>query len=649
MLKTLKDFTPEIQKKIPEYIKKATEDIYNGNYYNNFDIEKAKEAVYCNYELCGYKKPIVLITENPLEQQYLFNYLKLNIKKYEKILYVLNNEFIEIEINNIKCKISSYFILFYDLNYLKKINLKLDSQLDNQLYNQLRSQLDNQLNSQLRSQLNSQLRSQLDNQLDNQLDSQLRSQLDNQLNSQLRSQLNSQLDSQLDNQLNSQLDSQLYNQLRSQLRNQLNSQLRSQLYNQLDSQLRSQLDNQLNSQLRSQLNSQLDSQLDSQLNNELYNQLRSQLDNQLNSQLRSQLNSQLDSQLNNELYNQLRSQLDSQLDNQLNSQLRSQLDNQLNSQLDSQLRSQLDSQLYNQLDSQIDSDVSLKKISTYNNNYLFTLNIYSNVYYTWFEFIRKEFNIELSINDKFQKIFRLQRESGIYSCIFSESVAVISKYPVKINQEQSGLFRLNSTEESAIMWSNNFAPLDCYYLNGLNINKELFDKLTNKNYTFEEWVNEPNEEIKSAVISFYEQKFGNDYVVDFFKDYLKEIDTYVDKKKDKYLVDTVGMNVGVYTLFKGKVLDEEIAYVRVYCPSTDRCMFLGVNPNNKNAKDSVASLCQVPKELVNDLTEIRRVGEIFNFTFNQKGTDLIKKGDINLNNTVSLKGDTYFKLMTYEY
>ena len=443
-MKTLKDFTPEIQAKIPEYQNRVLEPIFNGSKYHNFDIEKAKKAIKWNYEKCGFKMPVVLVAENPLEQQYLFNYLNTpQSNLFRKIIYVLNNEFIEIELFNKKCKISSYFILFFNLSLLN---------------------------------------------------------------------------------------------------------------------------------------------------------------------------------------NQLSSQLDSQLDSQLNSQLHSQLD------------SQLRSQLY------------LKNISNYNYNYLFTLNIYSEVYYTWFEFVRKEFNLNLTINDDFQECFNLHKESGIYSAIFSKEVCVISKYPLEIHQE-SAQFRLNNIEKSAIIWSNSFAPLDCYYINGLNISKELFEKLSKKEVSFENWVNESNEEIKSAILSFYQQKFGDEFLFQFLSKNLKEIDTFVDKKEAKYLEGTTkGMNVGVYTLFKGIVNNEYIAYVRCYCPSTDRMFFLGVNPENTNAKDAIASLYQIPKKLKDEIISIQRQGEVFSTNFTQKGLSLLKKmKQEDIQDMTSISGSDYFKLIQYEY
>ena len=556
-MKTLKDLTPEIISKIPEYQKKVIEPIYNGSKYNNFNLEKAKKAVEWNYKKCGFKTPIVLVTENPLEQQYLFNYLKLNQKKYEKILYVLNNEFVEIVINNVKCQISSYFLLFFNFN-----ELSIDTQLN--------SQLDSQLGSQLRNQLNSQLR----NQLDNQLDSQLNSQLDSQLGSQLRNQLISQLGSQLNNQLDSQLNIQLYNQLRNQLDNQLDSQLRNQLISQLNSQLYNQLGRQLHTQLRIQLDSQLDNQLCSQLNNQLCSQLSNQLDDQLN----------------------------------------------------------------------------IKEISKYNNNYLFTLNIYSEIYYTWYEFIRKEFNLDLTINEDFQECFKLHSESGIYSAIFSEAVCVISKYPLEIYQNKENNYALNNLEKNAVVWSNSFAPLDCYYVNGVNISKELFFKLKNKEYTFDEWSKEENEEVKSLVLFYFEEQFGGEYVCRFLSEHLSEIDTYTHIKEEKYLEGTTkNSNIGVYTLFKGNINNIDIAYVRCYCPSTDRIFFLGVNEDITNAKDAIASLCQIPLDLKDNLITITRCGEIYSFNFDEKGVEKIKNNQINIENVVSLTGNEYFSKLIWEY
>ena len=102
-----------------------------------------------------------------------------------------------------------------------------------------------------------------------------------------------------------------------------------------------------------------------------------------------------------------------------------------------------------------------------------------------------------------------------------------------------------------------------YHINGFLISKELFEKLKTNTYTFQDFISEENEEIKSAVISYMELKYGSTGVYDFIKDNLSEIDTFVDKKADYFMEGTTkSMNIGVYTLFKGEVNDVDIAYVR---------------------------------------------------------------------------------------
>ena len=484
-MKTIKDFTPEIQAKVPEYIEKYTKGVFDGGRYNSFKKENAETLIHWNYDKCGYKKPVVLVAENPYESQIFFNYIKANEKVFYPILYAI---------------------------YCVKNGIELPKLEDAPEIES--SQLDSQLSSQLYSQL--------------------------------RSQLYSQLSSQLDSQLRSQLDSQLY--------------------------------------------SQLDSQLDSQLSSQLYSQLRSQL----------------------------------------SSQLRSQLD----SQLDSQLSSQLDSQL-----------------GQYNPDYLFTTNVYSNSWLAWFGFMANELKIDAPINVELNTWNELYLNSGVYSAIFSELVCIVSKYPKKIHRNATN--NLHNTDGQAIDWgySTDLTKFDCYYVDGFNLDKELFDKLSNKEITFEDFAKERNEEIKSAILSFYNSKFGDEFMFRFLSKNLKEVDNYVDKKDPKYLEGTTGgMNIGVYTLFSGRLMDEDIAFVRCYCPSTDRMFFLGVEPSNRTAKDAVASLYRIPRKVKEHILSIQRQGEVYSTNFTNEGLQLLHNlSKDEVADLVGITGDKYFSLLQYEY
>lgn len=223
---------------------------------------------------------------------------------------------------------------------------------------------------------------------------------------------------------------------------------------------------------------------------------------------------------------------------------------------------------------------------------------------------------------------------------------IVSDFPESIKIDEQN--RPHSIEGASHEWGGAFRY---YYVKGLRIDEKLFKKLQNKEYTFKDFISEKNEEIKSACIAFMEEKWGSAYIYDFFKEWIKEIDTYVDKKDKKYLAGTTGgMNIGVYTYFKGEIEETEIAFVRCYCPSTDRMFFLPVHPENKNAKDAIASLYRVPKKLKNEITSIQRQGEIFSTNFTEKGLIILKQlSNLDIQDTVSIIGNKYFELLQYEF
>jgi len=353
--------------------------------------------------------------------------------------------------------------------------------------------------------------------------------------------------------------------------------LYSQLYSQLDSQLYSQLCSQLDSQLCSQLDSQLYSQLCSQLRSQLDSQLYSQLYSQLRSQLRSQLDSQLYSQLDSQLYSQLCSQLYSQLDSQLCSQLYSQLCSQLDSQLYSQLYSQLDSQLYSQLDSQGD-----KKMYEYNSTYLFTSDIYSNVLLAWWDYMFSILKLDADIHEDFIEWRDLFVNSGVYQGIYSQMVCIISKYPVAIHRNSSGL--LHNPNGSAVEWEDSWQN---HFINGRSLPEWIWQKAANNEITKEIFIKETNSDIKGGIY----EVLGQQKMMELLG--AKEIDTrsIVHKNGD---IETI-------TLLKTKEKFAEIdnqpfAWVKMTCPSTGTQYLQGVEPHHKNALDAIASLSMFTSE-----------------------------------------------------
>lgn len=265
----------------------------------------------------------------------------------------------------------------------------------------------------------------------------------------------------------------------------------------------------------------------------------------------------------------------------------------------------------------------------------------------WVSFYDFFTQIKVINNEDFNNYQKLI-ESNVFETFEFEKAVFAVRPPINIVYNENDL--AHNTEGPSVEFADG---TKFYQVNGFTIQKELFQKLYDRTYTVAEFLSEPNEEIKSAVISYLQSRDGETGVYYFLKDNLSEVDTYTNVKDDSLMVGTINStNIGVYTLFKGSVDDTEIAYVRCYCPSTDRMFFLGVDPSNTNAKDAIASLYQVPKILKEKIVSISRQGEKFSTTFDPETTKNLaqnKFSDDELRNYVSVTGDEYFELMTYEY
>jgi hypothetical protein len=272
------------------------------------------------------------------------------------------------------------------------------------------------------------------------------------------------------------------------------------------------------------------------------------------------------------------------------------------------------------------------------------LTIYWASFYAYFEtFV----DFGIITKEKFPKYFELRKfiDSNIFMTIEFEKAIIIIEKPMICLKNENGMHNLTG---KAIQWEDGYGQ---YYINGRCISEKYFKSISDGTFKIEDFIAETNEEKKSTCIAFMQEKFGDEYLITFFKKYLNEVDTFVDKKEEKYLIGTTGgMNIGVYTLFKGKINNAEIAYVRCYCPSTDRMFFLGVDEKYKNAKDAIASLYRIPMKLKSHIKSISRQGERFSTILTETGNKILSyltKEEIE--NVSDLTGKDYFSLINYEF
>jgi hypothetical protein len=391
--------------------------------------------------------------------------------------------------------------------------------------------------------------------------------------------------------------------------------------------------NQVRSQVWNQVRDQVENQVGDQVWNQVWDQVGSQVSNQVWDQVRSQVSNQVWDQVSNQVWNQVRDQVENQVRDQVWNQVRDQVWNQVGD--------QVWNQVWNQVGGQVWDQVRNNKLTSFVfSNYI---NFSDFGWLSFYNFFQNETNILNTHSLLLDSIVSFVENS--FMSIQLKKLCIVSKYPSFISRNKNN--QLHNISEAAIKFIDGYEQ---HYFNGIFIRSELFQQLISKSYTFKDWSKETNEEIKSLVLAFYEEKFGGEFIFRFLSQYLKEVDTYIDKKSEERLKNTTkGMNLGVYTLYKGNINDINIAYVRCYCPSTDRMFFLGVHPDINNAKDAIASLCQIPEQLKDNLLSINRQGEIFSFNFDEIGTNKLKNKEVDFSKVVSLKGDEYFSKIKFEY
>ncbi len=325
---------------------------------------------------------------------------------------------------------------------------------------------------------------------------------------------------------------------------------------------------------------------------------------------------------------------------QVGSQVGSQVWSQVWSQVRSQVESQVESQVWSQVESQVGSQVGSQKLSY--ESFCSYGSVADYGWVSWLDFFQQ---IGVHNHEGFQQ-FKNVLLSGVYDMIHLNGFCIVSGLPSELHRDN--IDRLHSVNGPSVKFRDGYSQS---FIHGVYIEPELFERLLSKEYTFNDWVKEENEEIKSAVLSFMEEKWGSEYLFRFISDHLKEVDTFTDKKPAEYLQGTTGgMNIGVYTLFKGTLNDINLAFVRCYCPSTDRMFFLSVNPSHNNAKDAIASLYRVPAKLKGEIKYIQRQGERFSTVFTKQGNTILSTmNKVDFENLTTISGNEYFSKMKYEY
>jgi len=198
---------------------------------------------------------------------------------------------------------------------------------------------------------------------------------------------------------------------------------------------------------------------------------------------------------------------------------------------------------------------------------------------SWYKFIKDEFNINSEIGIKLDSLSELYENSNIYSAIFSELVCVVSKYPkhIYVNIEKN----LHNTTSSSIEWGclTDLTKWENLFVNGRNVPSNLFNKVINNKFTFNEFKKLNNEDEKACVLTMIKENKGNEGLMDFLNaicidsktikhenSYEEIIELYQTKEKFDILQNSKGE------------FNQPYAWIKMTCPSTKSTYLIDTCP-----------------------------------------------------------------------
>jgi len=194
------------------------------------------------------------------------------------------------------------------------------------------------------------------------------------------------------------------------------------------------------------------------------------------------------------------------------------------------------------------------------------LTIYWQSFYAFYDtFV--EFGI---IGGEFEKYHKLKdvTDTGIFSTIEFENAIIICEKPIICHKNNKGMHCINGP---AIKWRDGYCQ---YYINGRKIDKTLFSKCLSGDITQQEFLNEENDERRSAMYMI----LGEEKIMTLLCAELVDETTVVHDNGD---VEKIGYYRTKEKLNKFK--NKPYAWRKVVCPSTGTTYLTPTDPDLKTA------------------------------------------------------------------
>lgn len=208
---------------------------------------------------------------------------------------------------------------------------------------------------------------------------------------------------------------------------------------------------------------------------------------------------------------------------------------------------------------------------------------YSRVYLTWYKFIKDEFNLPCSKAEELDTLYEMVNKASIAKVFVCELITLVLRMPSRIHRNEVGLHN-TSDALGAIQYPGEAL----HYINGRKMDDWIFEKYFNKTLTFEDFVNEKNEDTKGGIIALIKDNEGNAGLLKFLK--AKLIDEEVIKHNSGR-EETIKLykTTEKYSFLNDHLGNTNVPYAWTYmsCPSTGQEYLIDTSPAFAKAIDAM--------------------------------------------------------------
>jgi hypothetical protein len=231
-----------------------------------------------------------------------------------------------------------------------------------------------------------------------------------------------------------------------------------------------------------------------------------------------------------------------------------------------------------------DNKLSEKHLnSSPNYHWISITSEYSRVYLTWYKFIKDEFKLECTKAEELDKLYSMVNNASIAKVYVCENIVLVLRMPSKIIRNDIGLHN-TANAEGAIQY-----PGEAYhYINGRRMPDWVFNKYFTKTLTFEDFVNEDNEDIKGGIIILIKDNEGNEGLMKFLQAYVVDEQELVHENGHKEIV-RLYKTKQKYSFLQDHLGNTNVPYSWTYmkCPSTGTEYLIDTSSAFDNVIDSV--------------------------------------------------------------